>query len=65
MCVYLLWPDPQMEVEASLQKEILDVVWVDAEVEVQRVPQELVRLLIPLTATHTAEYGQDTHTHTV
>ena len=50
LCLDLLWPDAKVEVEASLQQQVLDVVGVDGEVEVQRVPQQLVGLLITLSA---------------
>lgn len=42
----LLRPDAQVEVEASLQEQVLHIVRVDGEVEVQRVSQQLVGLLI-------------------
>lgn len=37
-----------MEVEAGLQQQVLHIVWVDGEVEVQGVSQQLVGLLIAL-----------------
>lgn len=33
----LFWPDTQVEVEPGLQQQVLHIVWVDGEVEVQRV----------------------------
>lgn len=42
----LLGPDAQVEVEASLQQQVLHVVGVDGEVEVQRVSQQLVGFLV-------------------
>lgn len=44
----LFWPDSQVKVEASLQQQILNVIWIDGEVEIQRVPQQLIRFLIAL-----------------
>lgn len=41
----LLGPDSQVEVESCLQQQILHIIRVDGEVEIQRVPQQLVRLL--------------------
>lgn len=35
--VYLFWPNSQVKVEASLEQQILHIIWVDCEVEVQRV----------------------------
>ena len=48
MCSDLFWPDAQMEVEPRLQQQVLHVIWVDGEVEVQRVSQQLVGLLVAL-----------------
>lgn len=48
VCPHLFWPDAQVEVEARLQQQVLDVVWVDREVEIQRVSQQLVGLLVAL-----------------
>lgn len=44
----LFWPDTQVEVEAGLQQQVLHVIWVDGEVEVQRVSEQLVGFLITL-----------------
>lgn len=44
----LFWPDTQVEVEAGLQQQVLHVIWVEGEVEVQRVSEQLVRFLITL-----------------
>ena len=48
----LLGPDAQVEIEASLQEEVLHVVRADGEVEIQGVSQELV---VPLSARHGPE----------
>lgn len=48
----LFWPDAQVEVEASLQQQVLHIIWVDSEVEIQRVSQQLVGFLITLPERH-------------
>lgn len=45
----LFWPDAQVEVEASLQQQVLHIIRVDSEVEVQGVSQQLVGFLITFT----------------